>query len=144
MPQLGGGAELCTTQAVLAYVRQLDDHRKKCELSGRYVTEGWLAHDSPATNVLHILLAKPMCPYRRYSEAAAAAARIKELRAAEAKRLTGVLTAAHNNELLLLQDSFRQVRCVAGLLLTAESTAVAPGKPLILYSRKTSLGQQHH
>jgi hypothetical protein len=45
----------------------------------------------------------------RYSEAAAAAARIKELKAAEAERLKLLLTAAHQAELVQLQDNFQQV-----------------------------------
>jgi hypothetical protein len=28
-------AELCSDPTVILYVKQLDDHRKKCELSGR-------------------------------------------------------------------------------------------------------------
>lgn len=47
----------------------------------------------------------------RYSEAAAAAARIKELKAAEAERLKLLLTAAHQAELVQLQDNFQQVCC---------------------------------
>jgi hypothetical protein len=45
----------------------------------------------------------------RYSEAAAAAARIKELKAAEAERLKVLLTSAHQAEMVQLQDNFQQV-----------------------------------
>jgi hypothetical protein len=46
---------------------------------------------------------------RRYAEAAVAAARIKELKAAEGERLKGLLAAAHQAELAQLQDNFQQV-----------------------------------
>lgn len=52
-------------------------------------------------------------PCLRYSEAAAAAARIKELKAAEAERLKQVLTSAQQAELQQLQANFQQVRRTA-------------------------------
>jgi hypothetical protein len=47
-------AELCSDPTVILYVKQLDDHRKKCELSGRcaYVAAddavSWRAGKSPS------------------------------------------------------------------------------------------------
>jgi len=172
-----GDIEQCSTSAsqlrtntdVLAYVRQLDDHRKKCELSGRcaachmltafdgtllltlagikctrlpqqstlYLWVLQLMHSpdrlhymgrllstgsstsslSATTDVLAVDDAQQPINFAqpinfvacRYSEAAAAATRIKELRVSEAERLRGLLTAAHQAELVELQDNFQQV-----------------------------------
>lgn len=51
---------------------------------------------------------------RRYAEAAAAAARIKELKAAEGERLKGLLASVHQAELAQLQDNFQQVLSLCG------------------------------
>lgn len=112
-----GDIEQCSTSAsqlrtntdVLAYVRQLDDHRKKCELSGRY------------------------------SEAAAAATRIKELRVSEAERLRGLLTAAHQAELVELQDNFQQ----ESLNFDASWRAKVTDYEAAVATQLCSLKQQH-
>lgn len=62
-----------------------------------------LAH-KPCTQT-HLLL----LPRHRYDEAGAAASRIKGLRAAEAVRLKGLLSSAHQAELAQIQGDFQQV-----------------------------------
>lgn len=52
---------------------------------------------------------KRTCCHDRYDEAGAAASRITELRAAEAVRLKGLLTSAHQAELAQIQGNFQQV-----------------------------------
>ncbi|KAF8065831.1 hypothetical protein HT031_002891 [Scenedesmus sp. PABB004] len=60
--------------ALAAHIARLEDHRRLCELSGRY------------------------------AEAAAAAARVRELRGAQAARLRGDLGALHRAELAAVQE----------------------------------------
>eukprot|EP00775_Hariotina_reticulata_P013422 gene13422-13550_t len=64
--------------AVLAYVQQLEEHRKRCELTGQY------------------------------AEAGAAAVRISELKAARASELRAQLLAAQQAELQILQSRYQQ------------------------------------
>jgi hypothetical protein len=71
--------QLAIAPSLIAYLQQLDEHKKKCELSGRY------------------------------AEAAAAAARTQELRAAEAQRLRGLLGSTQQQELACLQRHFQVV-----------------------------------
>eukprot|EP00878_Enallax_costatus_P035237 GHUV01039250.1.p1 GENE.GHUV01039250.1~~GHUV01039250.1.p1 ORF type:complete len:271 (+),score=92.67 GHUV01039250.1:617-1429(+) len=70
--------KLQTDDAVLMYMQRLDDHRKMCELTGRY------------------------------AEAGAAASRIQELKTAQAQRLRGELATVQASELSQLQDKFQQ------------------------------------
>lgn len=71
---------LCTDDAVVGFVVALDEHRKKCELTGRY------------------------------AEAAAAAARIAALKTAQAERLRSELVELQQGELERLQGRYFVVR----------------------------------
>ncbi|KAF6250675.1 hypothetical protein COO60DRAFT_760242 [Scenedesmus sp. NREL 46B-D3] len=64
--------------AMLAYMQRLHEHRKRCELSGRY------------------------------GEAAAAAQRMQDLQAAQAGRLRGQLAGQQRSEICQLQERYQQ------------------------------------
>eukprot|EP00879_Flechtneria_rotunda_P018572 GHRR01019488.1.p1 GENE.GHRR01019488.1~~GHRR01019488.1.p1 ORF type:complete len:319 (+),score=95.94 GHRR01019488.1:970-1926(+) len=63
---------------VLLYMQQLDEHKKRCELTGRY------------------------------AEAAAAAARIQDLKSAQGQRMHGELVSMQHRELSHLQQTYQQ------------------------------------
>eukprot|EP00879_Flechtneria_rotunda_P033211 GHRR01036758.1.p1 GENE.GHRR01036758.1~~GHRR01036758.1.p1 ORF type:complete len:213 (+),score=59.93 GHRR01036758.1:415-1053(+) len=75
---------------VLLYMQQLDEHKKRCELTGRY------------------------------AEAAAAAARIQDLKSAQGQRMHGELVSMQHRELSHLQQTYQQVSM-------ARQPASAPG-----------------
>ena len=113
---------LCSDPTVILYVKQLDAHRKKCELSGRCARSRQSSAQAESHHLWHpycqAMLDAPhhrvhVTPCPRYSEAAAAAARIKDLKAAEAERLKQVLTSTQQAELQQLQANFQQVRRTA-------------------------------
>lgn len=81
LPGMGSqqpGLQQQSDDAMLAYMQRLEEHRKRCDLSGRY------------------------------AEAAAAAKRMQDLKAAQAERLQGQLAVQQHSEICQLQERYQQ------------------------------------
>jgi hypothetical protein len=79
----------------------------------------------------------------RYAEAAAAAKRMQDLKAAQAERLQGELAGQQHSEICQLQERYQQVRCSSRIDRSCHSRLLSQQCCKVPHSSKTGYSRVH-